>query len=85
MALYAVLTNGRGEHALAIELTFFDRGIEQTVRRSAPRAVDFGQNPSQVLGLPIAMRNLTFDQPGQYVFYLLCDGEWIAQEPVEVR
>jgi hypothetical protein len=85
LALYAVLTNGRGQHALAVELTFFHRGVEQTVRRSAPRVVDLGRDPSQVLGLPIAMRNLTFHRAGQYVFHLICDGQRIAQEPVEVR
>ena len=59
--------------------------LEQTVRRTGPRTADLGQDPTQVLGLPIVMHNLTFDEAGQYAFYLLCDGERIAQEPVEVR
>ncbi len=85
MALYAVLTNGRGEHELSVELTFLDQGAERSLRRSAPRRVDLGQDPTQVLGLPIGMKNVTFGQAGQYTFHLLCDGQSIGQEQVEVR
>jgi hypothetical protein len=67
------------------ELTFLDEGVERSLRRSYPRPVDLGQDPTTVHGLPIRMRNVTFDQPGQYTFYLLCDGQRIAQEQVEVR
>jgi hypothetical protein len=47
--------------------------------------VDWGQDPAAVLGLPIGMANVTFDQAGQYTFYLHCDGQPIGQEQVEVR
>jgi len=85
MALYAVLTSGRGKHELAVELTFLDQGVERSLRRSASRPVDLGQDPTTVHGLPIRMKNVTFDQPGQYTFYLLCDGQRIGKEQVEVR
>jgi hypothetical protein len=85
MALYAVLRNGRGEHQFAVELTFLDHGVERALRRLDPRPVELGQDPTTVHGLPIRLRNVTFDQPGQYTFYLLCDGRRIAQEQVEVR
>jgi len=85
MALNAVLRNGRGEHQFAVELTLLDQGAERSLRRSDPRPVDLGPDPTTVHGLPIRLRNVTFDQPGQYTFYLLCDGQRIAQEQVEVR
>jgi hypothetical protein len=85
MALYALLANGRGEHEFAVELTFFDRGEERSLHRSQARPLDLGQDPSVVHGLPMALRNVTFNEPGQYTFYLLCDGQRIAQEQVEVR
>lgn len=85
MALYAMLANGRGGHDFAIEMTLLERAVERTVYTSSPRRVDLGQDPTTVHGLPIRMANVVFGQPGQYMFYLLCDGQRIAQEQVEVR
>jgi hypothetical protein len=85
MALYAVLTNGRGEHDFGVELEFFERGAERSVRRSGSRRMDLGQDPTVVHGLPIPLKNVTFGSAGQYTFYLLCDGQRIAHEHVEVR
>jgi hypothetical protein len=84
MALYALLANGRGEHEFGIELVYFHEGIEHS--RSVPgRRLDLGQDPAVVHGLPIPLKNVPFDQAGQYTFYLLCDGRRIAEAPVEVR
>jgi hypothetical protein len=44
-----------------------------------------GQDPSKVFGLEVPLKNLTFDRPGQYTFYLLCDGQRIAEAQVDVR
>lgn len=85
MALYAILANGRGGHDFAIEMTLLERAMERTVYTSSPRRIDLGQDPTTVHGLPIRVTNVVFDQAGQYTFYLLCDGQRIAQEHVEVR
>lgn len=85
VTLYAVLTNGRGEHDLAVELAVDEEGAERRLRRSRSGHVDFGQDPTLVHGLPIRVRNITFDRAGQYAFYLLCDGRRIAEETLEVR
>jgi len=42
MALYALVTNGRGKHRLAVELAFLDQGIERSIKTSATFEVDFG-------------------------------------------
>jgi hypothetical protein len=84
MALYALVTSGRGEHDIAVELAFLDQGVERTLRQSNPRRVDLGQDPTVVQGLPIPLK-IRFDRPGQYTFYLLSDGKRIAEEHVEVR
>jgi hypothetical protein len=84
MALYALLANGRGEHDFAVELVYFQGGHEQARRRPG-RRIDLGQDPAVVHGLPIPMRNVTFDQHGQYTFYLLCDVRRIAEAHVDVR
>jgi hypothetical protein len=85
IALYAVLANGRGEHDFAIEMTLFDKAVERALFKTNPRRVDLGQDPTTVHGLPIRLNAVIFDQVGQYAFYLLCDGQRIVQEQVEVR
>jgi hypothetical protein len=37
------------------------------------------------IGLPIPLRNLVFEEPGQYSFHLLCDGQPIADAKIGVR
>jgi len=85
MALFALLTNGRGVHEIGIELTVLDNGAERVLRRPAPRRVDLGQDPTETIGLPIPLKNVVFDPPGQYTFGLPCDGRRIAEAPVDVR
>ena len=85
MALYALLTNGRGEHEFALELTYLDQGEERTLHRTGSRRVDLGPDPTVAHGLPLSLKNVTFDRPGQYVFHLLCDGQRIAKAEIDVR
>jgi hypothetical protein len=85
LALYALLTNGRGTHEFAVELTRFDQGEETLVGRIGPARIDLGQDPLAVLGLPIPLRNVIISEVGQYTFHLLCDGQAIADEKILVR
>jgi hypothetical protein len=84
MALYALLANGRGEHEFAVELAYFHEGTEKS-RRGLGRTVNLGQDPATVHGLPIPLKNLIFERPGQYTFHLLCDGRRVAEGHVDVR
>jgi uncharacterized protein DUF6941 len=85
LALYALLTNGRGVHQFAVELVRFDMGQEQVVGRVGPVKIDLGQDPVVVHGLPIPLRNVVFSRPGQHAFHLVCDGQDIADEKILVR
>jgi len=86
MALFAVLANGRGTHEFTIELTFLDQGVERTVSPQLPSPrIDLGQDPTAVHGLPIPLRNVVFNHPGQYTFYLVIGGRRSAEAHVEVR
>ena len=85
MAIYALLTNGRGPHEFALELTRFDRGSEIRIVRTKGKQIDLGSDPLAVRGLPIPLRNVIFECPGQYTFHLLCDGVSIAEEKVLLR
>jgi hypothetical protein len=85
MALYALLTNGRGEHDFKVVLTWFDMGREYQVGTIGPVRIDLGQDPIAVLGLPIPLRNVVFQRPGQYSFHLLCDGQPLADSKITVR
>ncbi len=86
MALFALLTNGRGSHDFALELTRFDRGVERLVHpRLRVGRLDLGQDPTVVHGLPIPLKNVVFPDAGQYAFHLICDGQSIADEKILVR
>jgi hypothetical protein len=85
LALYALLTNGRGKHAFALELTRFEDGVEVSVARTPAREVDLGQDPAIVHGMPMPLRNMVFEQPGQYTFHLLCDDTVLAEEKIQLR
>lgn len=86
IALFALLTNGRGVHDFTIELTQFDQGRDVLVRPPwGPARRDLGQDPTVVHGFPIPLTNIKFPVAGQYAFHLFCDGRPIAEEKVTVR
>lgn len=84
LALYALLTNGRGVHQFAVELVRFDMGQEQVVGRVGPVRIDLGQDPVVVHGLPIPLRNVVIHQPGQYAFRLRRPGHRRREDLGEV-
>jgi hypothetical protein len=85
MALYALITSGRGKHEIALELMRYEGNEEITVVRTPARTVDLGQDPVAVLGLPMPLKNVVFPQPGEYEFRLLCDGQPLAEEKLLLR
>jgi hypothetical protein len=84
MALYALLNSGRGKHQFGIGLSFLDNGVEVMINKPVYREIDLGQDPTLVHGLPVPRIMAIFEKPGQYTFALLCDGQHIAEYPVEV-
>ena len=85
IALYALLTNGRGTHDFSVELTRLDRGQETVVARAGVIRRDLGPDPTVVHGLPLPAKAVVFPAAGQYTFHLVCDGRRIAEQHVEVR
>jgi len=85
MALFALLSNGRGTHEFGLEQVLFDHGVEEVIWQSDRRMIDLGMDPLVVHGLPIPLRNVLFPQEGQYAFCLQCDGQRLAQAELEVR
>jgi hypothetical protein len=85
LALYALVTNGRGEYAFALELTRFVDGDEVSVARTPSREVNLGPDPTIVHGMPMPLKNLVFEDPGQYTFHLLCNDVVIAEEKIQLR
>ena len=84
MALFALISNGRGVHSFGLELALCSRGEDVKIWQSENRSVDLGSDPTAVFGLPIPLRNVTFDQAGQYAFHLLCDEHRLAHVEIEV-
>lgn len=86
LALFALLTNGRGPHDFALELTRLEHGRESPVRPPwGPVRRDLGTDPTVVHGFPFRLTNVVFPDAGQYTFHLLCDGRPVADEKVVVR
>jgi hypothetical protein len=86
VSLFALLTNGRGEHDLSVELTRFVYGEEELVRPSwGPFRRNLGHDPTVVHGLPMNLKNIVFEEQGQYAFHLLCNEEIIAECQIFVR
>jgi hypothetical protein len=85
LALYALLTNGRGRHEIALEPTRFERGQEISVLKTGARTVDLGSDPLAVIGMPMPLRNVIFQEAGQYTFHLICDGKAIAEEKLLLK
>jgi hypothetical protein len=85
IALFALMTNGRGVHEFGLELTLFRAGDETLIWRSPQRLVDLGADPTTVHGLPIPLKNVIFEKGGQYSFHLLCDGHRVGETEIEVR
>lgn len=86
IALFALLTDGRGRHEFTIELTRLEQGTERLVSPAwGPAHRELGQDPTIVHGFPILLTNVVFHEAGQYSFHLLCDGQKIAEEKVLVR
>lgn len=63
-----------------------DQGDERTVSPPLPTVrIDLGQDPVAIRGLPIPLKNVTFRRAGQYTFYLLVNGQRLAEAQFEVR
>jgi hypothetical protein len=85
LALYAMLTNGRGKHYFGLGLFFLENGMERTIKAPVTKEINLGADPTMVHGLPVPHVRAVFDRPGQYLFALLCDGRRIAEYPFEVQ
>jgi hypothetical protein len=53
--------------------------------RSRALEYDFGQDPMMVFGVPFKIRNLLFQDFGQYEVRLFCDDRIIGRDYIEFR
>lgn len=83
--LFAMMTDGTGEHEFVIELVYWDCGTQKSTWTSRRVKLDLGPDPLKVHGWPVRLQNLPFAQPGDYDFVLWCDGEILARETIRVR
>lgn len=85
VCFYCCLTNGRGKHFLRLELVFGVGDDERVDFRSRALEYDFGQDPMMVFGVPFKIRNLLFQDFGQYEVRLFCDDRIIGRDYIEFR
>ena len=82
-AAFVMLTNARGNGVIGLRMIQADS--QEEVYRVPQRAVNFGDDPLQVFGLPVRFRNCLFPDAGVYWVQLLFDGEVIAQQDLLMR
>jgi hypothetical protein len=85
LCLFALLTNGRGPHKFRVVIVQGVGPNERVVYAGPEFDRDLGSDPLSVHGLPMRLRNVPFPRPGQYEVRLLCDGEILAGQPIELR
>ena len=85
IVLFALLTDGNGEHEFYVEVIYWSDGEQQSTWKTKIVKLDLGNNPLHVHGWPIRLKNVLFSQPGQYDFVLWCDGSEIARETILLR
>jgi hypothetical protein len=82
-AVFAVVTNGRGEAEFWMEIRSAD--TDAVVYGTARQRVTFPADPLRLNGVSYRIRNLVFPAPGLYWIQLRCDGDLLADMPVVLK
>jgi hypothetical protein len=85
--LFVQVTDGSGKYTFTVQLVFI-RSPSDEIPVPLPDQsfiLDLGPDPLAVRGFVRRLKNVKFDQPGDYEFRLLCDGQVLAREPILVR
>jgi hypothetical protein len=85
ITLFVMLTDADGMHDFWVEWVLFDRGQQRSLWTTKPVNLELGQDPTQVHGWCVRLKNIWLPQPGDYEFVLWCDGEIVAREPIRAR
>jgi hypothetical protein len=83
--LFALLTDGIGQIPLVLQIVVWEGAEERSIYTSEEVIIDFGTDPLKLPVWRIRLRNVPFEHPGLYEFYLLYRGEIIAHEPLLLR
>jgi len=85
IALFVMLTDAHGVHRFCVEWVLFDRGQQRSLWTTKSVSLDLGQDPTQVHGWCIRLKNIWLPKAGDYEFVLWCDGQAVARESIRAR
>ena len=80
---YAALTAGQGDARFTLELALQDNTLQKNVIRQWQGTVSFA-DPLQTVNWLVRLTRCLFPTPGEYLFTLWIDGEWMAQRRLRV-
>lgn len=83
LCVFLALTEGRGDGNCQIRCVFEETG--QTVFETPNRALSFGDDPLEVIGVPFRIRDCHIPQAGLYLVQFWYNGEKVAERPLRLR
>lgn len=81
--VFLTLTGGRGSGEGHIVCILED--TEEPVFETRRRAMTFGPDPLEVVGVPFRIRDCTFPRPGRYSIQFWYDGVKLEERPLQLR
>lgn len=83
LCVFLALTEGRGQGEGRIICAFEETG--QVIFETANRAISFGPDPLEVVGVPFRIRSCRFPLPGLYSVQFWYDGIKVEERPLRMR
>jgi hypothetical protein len=83
MCVFLALTDGHGQGEGKIACVYEASG--QKIFETRPRAITFGPDPLEVLGVPFRIRDISFPHAGLYSVQFWYEGELVEERPLRLR
>jgi hypothetical protein len=82
MGLYLCLTNVYGDYEFEVQLVFSNTEMKMASRQFQPMNM---LSPTEIAEVPISVPETVFNEPGEYEFRLLVNGEFVERQNFYVR
>jgi len=83
MCVLLALTEGRGQGEGKIVCIFAEDG--RKIFETHGRAISFGDDPLEVIGVPFRIRDCSFPRAGLYSEQFWYEGELVEERPLRMR
>ena len=83
LCVFLALTNGHGRGEG--QIVCIHEATEHCAFVTPSRAIEFGLDPLEIVGVSFRIRNILFTLPGLYSIQFWFDGEMLAERPLRWR